>query len=76
MKQQSSKDQVKAAISIVAAVAEAIRELGSIRSGHLYARLMGHVDVATYTKIIGTLKNAGLVAEKNDLLTWVGPVLS
>jgi hypothetical protein len=65
MKQLSPKEQVKAAITIVAAVAEAIRELGSIPS-----------DLSGYTKIIETLKNAGLVAEQNNLLTWVGPVLS
>jgi hypothetical protein len=77
MKQQASpKEQMKTAITIVAAVAEAIRELGSIPSGHLYAQVMGRIDLAAYTKIIGTLKNAGLVAEQNDLLTWVGPVLS
>jgi hypothetical protein len=77
MKQQPSPSrQVKTAITIVAAIAEAIRELGSIPSGHLYAQLMGRLDLAAYTKIINTLKNAGLVAEQNDLLTWVGPVLS
>jgi hypothetical protein len=71
-----NNEQVKAAFTIVAAVAEAIRELGSVPSGHLYAQLMGRIDLATYTKIVDTLKNAGLVAEKSDLLTWIGPVLS
>lgn len=66
-----------AAFQILAAVAEAIRELRSVPSGHLYAQLMGRMDFETYTKIIDRLKGAGLVAEnKSNLLTWIGPVLS
>jgi hypothetical protein len=56
-----------------AAMAEAIRELGSVPSGHLYANVCGRMDQPTYERIIETLKRAGLVAEKNHLLTWVGP---
>lgn len=62
-----------AALSMVAAVAEAIRELGSVPSGHLCARLMNHMDLAAYQRMIGHLKNAGLVSESADLLTWTGP---
>lgn len=73
---EATKQQMKAALAITVAVAEAIRELGSIPSGHLYAQLMGRIDLAGYTRIIDTLKNAGLVAEERNLLTWKGPVLS
>jgi len=58
---------------MAAAVGEAIRDLGSVPSGHLYARLMGHMDLDTYNKLIGLLKQANLVEESNHLLTWVGP---
>ena len=34
---------------------------------------MGHMDIHTYNRIVGTLKNAGLVTEENYLLTWSGP---
>jgi hypothetical protein len=61
-------DQIAALI-----IAQAIRELGSVPSGHLYARLMGHFSLNEYTQIIGALKSVGLVKEKAHLLTWVGP---
>ncbi len=55
------------------AVAEAIRSLGSVPSGTLYAQLMSKIDLPTYTKLIDTLKGAGLVKESGHLLTWVEP---
>jgi len=58
---------------MAAAVGEAIRDLGSVPSGHLYAQLMGRMDLDTYNKLIGLLKQANLVEESNHLLTWVGP---
>jgi hypothetical protein len=54
-------------------VAEAIRELGSVPSGHLYANLLGHLTLENYKSIIRTLRGAGLVEESNHVLTWVGP---
>lgn len=60
-----------ASLSIVQAVAEAIRELGSVPSGHLYAQLMGKLTLDQYTQIIDVLKGAGLVTESGHLLTWV-----
>jgi hypothetical protein len=66
-------DDVKKAMQIVLVVAEAIKELGSVPSGHLYAQLMSHMTLDTYTKIIGILKKGGMVTESGHLLTWVGP---
>ncbi len=65
--------QTKAAMQIILAVGDAIRELGSVPSGHLYANLMGKMSLAQYEAIIRTLKGAGLVEESAHLLTWVGP---
>ena len=31
------------------------------------------MELAAYERIIGTLKNAGLVAESGHLLKWIGP---
>lgn len=62
----------EAALRIAAAVGEAIRDLGSVPSGHLYARLMGQMSLETYEIVIGALVKAGLVTKKNNLLTWVG----
>jgi len=64
--------QEKAALAIVLAVGEAIKELGSVPSGHLYAHMMGRMSLETYNKIIALLVKTGAVKEENHLLTWVG----
>ena len=66
------KAETRAALWIVAAVGEAIRDLGEVPSGHLYAGLMGNMSLATYERIIGILKDQGMVSESNHLLRWVG----
>jgi dUTP pyrophosphatase len=63
----------RAAVSVIMIVGDAVRELGSVPSGELYARLMSHMSLETYQGIIGGLKSAGLVKEESHLLTWVGP---
>ena len=69
----SSKDEAKAAIEIIRAVADAIKELGSVPSGHLYARLMGKLSLTEYEQIIGFIVRTGLVRrDKSHLLTWIG----
>lgn len=65
--------QIKAAFNAAVAIAEAIRELKQVPSGHLYATVMNTLDLTAFRAVIRTLVNAGLVSEKNDLLTWVGP---
>ena len=68
----SMTNQEKAALAIVLAVGEAIKELGSVPSGHLYAHMMGRMSLETYNKVIGLLVKTGAVKEENHLLTWVG----
>lgn len=68
-----TKDEVKAALSTLMAVGEAIRDLGSVPNGTLYAQLMGQLSLESYTKIIDLLKKTGLVSEDNHVLTWTGP---
>ena len=63
------------AVKAVAAVAEAIRELGQVPSGHLYAQLCGTLTIGTYESILGILKRAELVSEQGSMLRWVGPVI-
>ena len=62
----------KEAFKVVAIVGRAIKELGEVPSGHLYARLMDVMNLDQYQAIIGILKKAGLINEENYLLTWVG----
>ena len=68
--------EVNAALGALKALADAIRELGEVPSGHLYANLQGHITIGQFEQAIGILKNAGLVRESNaHLLTWIGPAL-
>ena len=62
---------VKAAFEVLKAVADAIREIGSVPSGHLYACLMSDLSLDQYEQVIATLKQAGLITESHCLLTWV-----
>jgi hypothetical protein len=64
--------QTKAVIEVLMAVADAIKELKEVPSGHLYAALMGKMDIQSYEAIIRTLINSKLVARRSDLLVWVG----
>ena len=66
--------QAHAAVGIVAAVGAAIKELGSVPSGHLYARLMGQMSLETYETIISNIVANGLIRrDSNHLLVWTGP---
>ena len=67
----TTPNDVKAALGILRAVADAIRELGEVPSGHLYAHLMSKLSLEQYEQVIGVLKQAGLITESNHLLTWV-----
>jgi len=71
-----TKEQVKAALAVTLAVAEAIREAKEIPSGTLYSMLIGRVDITGYEAMIRNLKNAGLVKESCNLLTWIGPEIA
>jgi hypothetical protein len=69
----ATKQQVRAAFQAIAALADAIRELERVPSGHLYARVMGHIDLDTYESFIDKLVGAKLVERKGHELVWVGP---
>lgn len=68
-----TKEQIKAALEVLRTVADTIRELGSVPNGELYTQMMPFIDLATYNKVIETLKGAGLVKEELHILKWVGP---
>jgi hypothetical protein len=77
MQNAATHKEVKAALGIIHAVAEAIRELGEVPSGHLYARLMDRFSLAEFKQVVDVLKGAGLVWESNaHVLSWVGGSLS
>jgi hypothetical protein len=59
-------------VEIVRAIADALRELGSVPAGHFYAQVCQHLTLSQYERVIDTLKGAGLVAESGHVLTWTG----
>ena len=65
-----TKEQVVAGIQVVKALADAIKELGSVPSGHLYASVMGRLSLSQYEQCIGILTRAGIVRKSGDLLIW------
>ncbi len=65
--------KTNAATQIAVVIGQTIRDLKEIPSGHLYAILMGSLNLDEYQRIISALKKTGLVSESNHLLTWVGP---
>jgi hypothetical protein len=70
---QPSPEAIKAAFAAAVAVAEAIRELHEVPSGHLYARLMQVMDYTRYSRIIDLLERERLVHRApSGLLTWIG----
>ncbi len=68
-----TKQQLAAGIQTIKIVADTIRELGSVPSGHLYAQLMSKLSQHEYEQIIGILTRAGLVKNCGHLLVWVEP---
>ncbi len=62
---------LNAAFKVALAVTEAIRELGSVPKGHLYANMMSHLSLEQFDSLIRLLVNQKLISEQNDRLTWV-----
>lgn len=65
--------QAEAYVEVVKSIADVIRELKAVPSGHLYARVADYMTLNTYQQIIETLKSIGVVEEKHHLLTWIAP---
>ena len=68
---EATQKQIEAGIETVLAVAEAIKSLGSVPSGHLYERVTGFLSLDQYNQIIGILKKQGLIKEMNYELKWI-----
>lgn len=62
-----------AAAEIITAVAETIRQAGSIPSGHIYAHIMDKINLEDWHKIVALLERTGLIRQdRSFLLHWVG----
>ena len=73
MSSKATPAQVQAYLQAAKAIADCVKELGAVPSGHLYAHVMGHMSLETYQGIIDKLKQIGFVSESSHLLTWTGP---
>ena len=70
----SKTTEAIAAVRVAQAVAEAIRDLREVPSGHLSARLMGVMTLQQYEQVIDLLIEARLVERTpSHLLRWIGP---
>lgn len=70
---ENADKSVRAAMLVTTAIAEAIRELGAVSNGELYARIGHMLGIDNYNAVIELLKDAGMVRESNHVLTWIGP---
>jgi hypothetical protein len=69
----NEEQKMKAAVEIMKAVASAIKGLGTIPSGHLYAQLMGRMSLDSYEKMLSALQRMGIVSiDGNHLVTYIG----
>jgi hypothetical protein len=71
---QPTAAQLKSALQVMFAVADAVREAGRLPAGPLYAALVGN-NVATldgFESMIRQLVGTGCVRREGDELVWVG----
>jgi hypothetical protein len=70
-----TKEQIEAGMQVVLVVAQAIHAAGSagMPSGHLYAMLMGKMELSQYERIIGILVKNGIIRKDGHVLTSLLP---
>ncbi len=66
----ATTETIGSALNVLMALADAVKEAGSIPSGHLYAAICGKIDLNGYKSAIETLKRAGVIREQGHLLIW------
>lgn len=64
-------NEKKVVLEIIKIIADAIKEVGNIPSGHLYVRLMNYMSLSTYESIINILEKGNFIQVKNHLITWI-----
>jgi hypothetical protein len=65
--------EVKAALNIMLAVADAVRDAGRLPLGSLYATLSGHIaSMSAFESLVRQLTNTGVVRREGNELVWVG----
>lgn len=59
-------------LQMIRAFGDTIRAVGRVPSGELYARVMPHMSLEQYQKVIGILKGCKLIKEVHNELIWIG----
>ncbi len=67
-----TREQIVSAVQATHAMAEAIRELGTVSDGTLYAGVMSRLSLKQYQAILLILVKAGLVTNTNHTIRWIG----
>ncbi len=67
---RATANQLQAGLAALKAIADAVRELKQVPSGHIYAAVMGVMDINAYEKAVSMLCNAGVIRKAGDLLVW------
>lgn len=67
-----TKEQIKAGLELLQAVAAVVRESGprGMSEGLIYSAMMAKLDLGTFQKMVQTLINAGVVRRENGALVW------
>lgn len=72
-----TSEQLVGGLQAVAAMAEAIRSLGSVPAGELYAAMMpAGVTLDVFERMVAILERASLVRSSGHVLHWTGPTLT
>jgi hypothetical protein len=66
----ATKEQIRASLEILKALADTIKELKQVPSGELYARVMSYMSLNNYQSAIHTLIRSGVIRQENNLLIW------
>jgi hypothetical protein len=67
-----TRAEISVAIQLLAAIADAIRELQRLPAGHLYALLMPKLSHQQFEEAVALLVKTNLVAREGDELVWKG----
>ena len=66
--------ELTAGLQALAAVDDAIRELGSVPSGQLYGQIVSVIPFEDFSKMLDILKRADLITEDaNHIIRWNRP---
>ena len=63
----------QAAMVVLVAIGEAVKDAGTIPAGTLYAAVCGKLSMYDFEICVRHLREAGLVRQTGQLLKWIGP---